>query len=732
MAKKIKLSYDPKWAQANSKEEYGYVQTVVKGLRSRFKDRFGLVSIDKYSCEVVIDIIMDDDMLGQWLLMTLRGISNPEGMIGALRFEFLPYDSKAEPFIALPWEEEKKQPPVQAASPAVTPPQAPPASTHEKSDTPLEVSQAADDGDKKPSEPTWRQAYTGTGKSGNSPDDKAASRDNSVQKVLDSISELIGCEEFKALSREIALIAPEIIKRRTYDSFVSQRYLFSIGMGSGLTKYLENLAALIGACKLCPIDKKTPVLEITPAIPKGDDVYVPFPNLFGQLGGKYSDENCKVICIDISAWISKLNSPEFTEILWYVSNELKQQIVVFRIPFVENDVLNKVKRAISNVLQIRELTFVPLTTDEIKSYAQQLVAQKGFTVNNDAWEVFGARIREEKSDGKFYEFRTILKVVSEMLYIKQLYNAKNSIDDSNIKKCEIESLSSYKPDNRSGMEMLDDLIGVEKLKERIEEMVAQITFALQNKSVQSPCIHMRFVGNPGTGKTTIARILGKILQEHGVLRNGNFYEYKGRDFCGRYIGETAPKTSAMCRDAYGSVLFIDEAYSLYNGEDDSRDYGKEAIDTMVAEMENHRNDMVIIMAGYPDDMKRLMKANSGLASRMPYTLEFPNYSREQLFEIFMQMVKRSFTYEDALTEAARDYFMALPDAYLNTKEFGNARFVRNLYERTWAKTAMWRMLSKNPGLPMSREDFVHACSESEFANALRDASAAKKPMGFDV
>ena len=173
---------------------------------------------------------------------------------------------------------------------------------------------------------------------------------------------------------------------------------------------------------------------------------------------------------------------------------------------------------------------------------------------------------------------------------------------------------------------------------------------------------MRFVGNHGTGKTTIARILGKILQEHGVLRNGNFYEYKGRDFCGRYIGETAPKTSAMCRDAYGSVLFIDEAYSLYNGEDDSRDYGKEAIDTMVAEMENHRNDMVIIMAGYPDDMKRLMKANSGLASRMPYTLEFPNYSREQLFEIFMQMVKRSFTYEDALTEAACDYFMELPDA----------------------------------------------------------------------
>ena len=157
--------------------------------------------------------------------------------------------------------------------------------------------------------------------------------------------------------------------------------------------------------------------------------------------------------------------------------------------------------------------------------------------------------------------------------------------------------------------------------------------------MERPCIHMRFVGNPGTGKTTVARIIGKILKEKGVLRIGNFYEYAGRDFCGRYVGETAPKTASICRDAYGSVLFIDEAYSLYRGDDNSRDYGREALDTLIAEMENHRNDFVVIMAGYTDDMDKLMAGNMGLASRMPYTIEFPNFTREQLYEIFESMSK---------------------------------------------------------------------------------------------
>ncbi|MCH5351294.1 MAG: AAA family ATPase, partial [Clostridiales bacterium] len=181
----------------------------------------------------------------------------------------------------------------------------------------------------------------------------------------------------------------------------------------------------------------------------------------------------------------------------------------------------------------------------------------------------------------------------------------------------------------------------------------------------------------GTGKTTVARIIGKLLKEKGILRVGAFFEYAGRDFCGRYIGETAPKTSSICRDAYGSVLFIDEAYSLYRGDGDTKDFGREAIDTLIAEMENHRDDFIVIMAGYTDDMDKLMSGNYGLKSRMPYTIEFPNFTREQLYDIYVSMAKGNFKCDPGLFDSARNFFMNLSEDFITAKEFPNARYVRN-------------------------------------------------------
>ena len=257
----------------------------------------------------------------------------------------------------------------------------------------------------------------------------------------------------------------------------------------------------------------------------------------------------------------------------------------------------------------------------------------------------------------------------------------------------------------------------------------QIEVAIQNKELGSPCIHMRFVGNPGTGKTTVARVVGKLLKERGILRNGNFFEYAGRDFCGRYIGETAPKTATMCRDAYGSVLFIDEAYTLYRGADTSKaDYGREAIDTLIAQMENHRNDLVVIMAGYTDEMETLMGANPGLESRMPYVIEFPNYTRPQLCEIFMRMTKRNFSYGEGLEEAVSAYFNSLPEDVLQSREFSNARFVRNLFERTWGKAYTRCRLNKDSAVTLEKEDFLMASGEKEFKKVM--AKQAKRTLGF--
>ena len=163
---------------------------------------------------------------------------------------------------------------------------------------------------------------------------------------------------------------------------------------------------------------------------------------------------------------------------------------------------------------------------------------------------------------------------------------------------------------------------------------------------------------------------------------------RGRDLCGQYIGETAPRTSAICRDAYGSVLFIDEAYSLFRDEFSSaRDYGREALDTLVAEMENHRDDFCVIMAGYKDEMDAMLKGNTGLMSRIPYEIEFPNYTRDDLEKIFFTMLDGTFDYEEGLKESVHGFFSEMPEEMFTSKEFSNARLVRNLFERTWGKAA---------------------------------------------
>ena len=544
--------------------------------------------------------------------------------------------------------------------------------------------------------------------------DESSERVPSAQKgdALQKINALVGAAEFRSLAKEISDIAAEIKRTGTYEVFFNQCYLFSIGEGRGLTTYLTLLAQLIGELGLCKMSAD-PVRE--EKLGPFREEMEPFEDAMRALG-KGDKKSVKLLCVDISEWMDKTDDRYFKQFLRIVEKHSEEFIVVFRVPFVDKDILAEIRFSLNDLLNVRALSFPPFNRNEIKEFAEHELDRLKFSLTKTAWDCFFERISEEKGDGKFYGINTIKKVVKELVYCKQLQNARAKKTDTVIGKNEAKYICSGVDDPKlSGFEMLSKLVGSESIKKRIEEIVAQIDLSLRDSSMERPCIHMRFVGNPGTGKTTVARIIGKILKEKGVLRIGNFYEYAGRDLCGRYVGETAPKTASICRDAYGSVLFIDEAYSLYRGDDNSRDYGREALDTLIAEMENHRNDFVVIMAGYTDDMDKLMEGNMGLASRMPYTIEFPNFTREQLYLIFESMVKGRFKSDKQLLAAAHAYFNVLPDEIIQAKEFSNARFVRNLFERTWAKAAMRCQLNGRQNIVLTKDDFEHASADKEFA-----------------
>ena len=232
------------------------------------------------------------------------------------------------------------------------------------------------------------------------------------------------------------------------------------------------------------------------------------------------------------------------------------------------------------------------------------------------------------------------------------------------------------------MKELSSLIGLASVKDEINTLTNYIKVqkirAEKGMKVSPVSYHCVFTGNPGTGKTTVARIVSKIYKELGVLKKGHLIETDRSGLVAEYVGQTAVKTNKIIDSALDGILFIDEAYSLVDG--GNSDYGKEAIATLLKRMEDDRNRLIVILAGYTDDMTRFISANPGLQSRFNRYIEFPDYSAEELFRIFESSTGK---YEYKLTEAAISTLKeALEKAVANKdKNFGNGRFVRNLFER---------------------------------------------------
>lgn len=250
---------------------------------------------------------------------------------------------------------------------------------------------------------------------------------------------------------------------------------------------------------------------------------------------------------------------------------------------------------------------------------------------------------------------------------------------------------------------LDHMVGLANVKELVHEIYALLQVAKYRAEAglnsNSHVYHMIFKGNPGTGKTTVARIMGRLFHVMGVLSKGHFIEVERADLVGEYIGHTAVKTREMIKKAMGGVLFIDEAYSLCRGGE--KDFGKEAIDCLVKGMEDYRDQFILILAGYSEEMEQFLGTNPGLPSRFPIKVDFEDYSVDQLLQITEQMSKeREYVMLPQTVMKLKAHLSE--EKHANWRSFSNARYVRNLLEKAIRHQAV-RILDQFTSPPSRQE-----------------------------
>lgn len=334
------------------------------------------------------------------------------------------------------------------------------------------------------------------------------------------------------------------------------------------------------------------------------------------------------------------------------------------------------------------LDFPNYSRDELKSITELMLKNRNYTIGDAALNRILDITDIKRKDPNFANAREIRNILDQVIMCQNLRCAGTTdtelgIVDVNkyIQDAKINLPTSGDGTERkvlTGEEELDQLIGLAAIKRMIKKIKA---YAKRNQGQEGFNLHMCFYGNPGTGKTEVARILSRILYDAGVLPEAKLVETDSHGLIGKFVGETAPKTQAKINDAINGVLFIDEAYGLVSTSTVSggvTSYGEEAIAVLLKEMEDRRGQFCVIFAGYKDEMKTMLSANPGLESRIQFTLDFPDYTREELGEIAVTFLKKK-KYE--IDDSALNLLLDVTEYYRNRPNFANARTVRNILDQ---------------------------------------------------
>ncbi len=521
--------------------------------------------------------------------------------------------------------------------------------------------------------------------------------DESVEEILAELDALVGMQSVKEqvkkkiYSASTASMAKEAGASRK-GGYGSLHMVFTGNPGTGKTTVARLIGKIYHSLGILPRGKQ--VVECTRS------------ELVGQYQGhtakrvqeKFQEAAGGVLFIDEAYAICRGDNDDFgheavDEIIAQMENN-RDSIMVILAGYGKEmkEFLGKNPGFASRIPESNRIEFEDYTLEEMVEIFKRMVKGQNMILGQDTLPCIKNMLEVRSKTPNFGNargvrnlFEEVRTALDERLCVMKAVGkviTKNQYDI--ITKEDIERVAGRSIEKEKSLEdlleELDGLTGLAAAKQKVHEMVDQISYQTMFKDQgvgnDMGTLHLVFKGNAGTGKTTVARILGEIYNKLGVLKKNVFVEVGRNDLVGQYQGQTAPKVIKKIEEADGGILFIDEAYSLAANDND--DFGKEAIYTLVAELENRRNSLMVIVAGYSDKMDEFLNVNQGLASRLSHEVIFEDYSEEELLEIFIHMLRQqNLILEDDELEGVR---RLIGETKKKVKDFGNARGVRNIVE----------------------------------------------------